>query len=160
MSAPEHSDAVVLERTVPASIEEVWAAWTSGERFAEWYGPMGARIPVAELDLVVGGRRRVCMEMDTPNGAMQMWFVGEFVEIDEPGRLVYTEAMGDEDGNVKTAADMGMPEDTVMTTVVVVDLAAVDGGTSLRLEHRGVPADSPGAQGWAMALDKLVERLG
>ncbi len=159
MSASPDFASVVLERTISAPIEEVWAAWTSGERFASWYGPMGARIPVAELDLVVGGRRKVCMEMDTPNGAMQMWFVGEFVEIEEPGRLVYTEAMADEDGNVKSAADMGMPEDAVMTTVVVLDLATVEGGTSLRLEHRGVPADSPGAQGWTMALDKLVDQL-
>ena len=27
------------------------------------------------------------------------------------------------------------------------------------LTHAGVPADSPGAAGWAMALDKLATRL-
>ena len=153
------TQSVVIERTLAAPIETVWSMWATAEGFASWYGPEGATIPVAEFDLDVGGTRKVCMEMQTPDGAMQMWFVGEFVEIDEPGRLVYTEAMADEDGNVKSAADMGMPEDAVMTTVVVLDLATVDGGTSLRLEHRGVPADSPGAQGWTMALDKLVDQL-
>ena len=55
---------------------------------------------MAELDLRVGGTRRVCMEVRTPNGPMRMWFTGEHREIVEPVRLVYTESMSDEHGNV------------------------------------------------------------
>lgn len=148
-------DAVVIERTVDAPIEVVWKMWTEAEHFAAWYGPQGATIPVAEMDVSVGGSRKICMAMETPNGPMQMWFVGEYREIVANERLVYTEAMADEDGNVKSPASMGMPAGTPETTEVIVELSVVDGRTRMVMTHVGVPADSGGAQGWAMALDKL-----
>ena len=36
------------------------------------------------------------MEVQTPNGPMQMWFTGEYREVVENQRLVYTESMSDE----------------------------------------------------------------
>ena len=120
---------------------------------------MGAKIPVAEIDLQIGGARKVCMEMETPNGTMQMWFVGEYTEIVEHERLVYTEAMADADGNVMSPADMGMPEGSPESTTVIVELSAVDGGTKMVMSHVGVPAGSPGEQGWMMAIDKLEAAL-
>lgn len=150
---------VMIERSFAAPIELVWQMWAEAEHFAAWYGPMGARIPIAEMDVTVGGKRKICMEMDTPNGAMQMWFIGEYVEVSPHGRLVYTEALADADGNELTAADMGMPEGMPMTTQVVVELTATDAGTDMVMTHVGVPADSPGGQGWNMAIDKLAARL-
>ena len=120
---------------------------------------MGAKIPVAEIDLRVGGARKACMEMETPNGPMQMWFVGEYLEIVENERLAYTEAMADEDGNVMSPADMGMPEGAPESTTVIVELSAVDGATKMVMTHQGVPAGSPGEQGWTMAIDKLEAAL-
>ena len=95
------------------------------------------------------------MAMETPNGPMQMWFVGEFLEIVANERLVYTEAMSVEDGNVISPAQMGMPEGHPETTQVIVELEPVDGKTKMTMTHIGVPADSPGASGWGMAFDKL-----
>ena len=154
---------VVIERTFEAPIETVWAMWTDADHFAAWYGPMGARIPVAKMDVAVGGSRHICMEMDTPNGAMQMWFVGEYREVSPHGRLVYTESMSDADGSVKSAADMGMPEGMPTTTEIIVELSdagdSTGPSTRMVMTHVGVPADSPGAQGWNMALDKLAARI-
>ena len=48
------------------------------------------------------------MEMQTPDGAMRMWFAGEYREVVENERLVYTEAMSDEHGNVKSAAEIAL----------------------------------------------------
>ena len=45
------------------------------------------------MDVRVGGTRHLCMAMQTPNGEMQMWFVGEFKEVVENRRLVYTDSM-------------------------------------------------------------------
>ena len=72
-----------------------------------WYGPTGATIPVAKMDVRVGGARLICMEMQTPNGPMQMWFAGEYLEVVENERLVYTEAISDEDGNPVDAVEHG-----------------------------------------------------
>jgi uncharacterized protein YndB with AHSA1/START domain len=94
--------------------------------------------------------------MQTPNGAMQMWFAGEYREVVENERLVYTEYMSDEHGNVSSPADMGMPEGHPMTTEVRVELEDIGGRTKMVMTHAGIPAGSPGAAGWAMALDKLA----
>ena len=149
------TDSVVIERHFDAPVELVWKMWTESEHFAAWYGPMGATIPVAKMNVQVGGNRHICMAMETPNGPMQMWFVGEFLEIVANERLVYTEAMSDADGNVISPAQMGMPEGHPETTQVIVELEPVDGKTKMTMTHIGVPADSPGASGWGMAFDKL-----
>ena len=149
------TDSVVIERHFDAPVELVWKMWTESEHFAAWYGPTGATIPVAKMNVWVGGSRHICMAMETPNGPMQMWFVGEFLEIVANERLVYTEAMSVEDGNVISPAQMGMPEGHPETTQVIVELEPVDGKTKMTMTHIGVPADSPGASGWGMAFDKL-----
>src|SRR5262245_13975717 len=95
----EPNDAVVIERTFDAPPELVWQMWTDPDHFATWFGPTGASVPSAELDVRVGGRRRVCMEVQTPNGEMRMWFGGEHTVVEPPTRLVYTEQITDEDGN-------------------------------------------------------------
>jgi uncharacterized protein YndB with AHSA1/START domain len=107
------------------------------------------------MDVRVGGTRLVCMEMETPNGTMQMWFTGEYREVVENERLVYTESMSDENGRVLSPAELGMPEDHPTVTEVIVELEDHEGRTRMVLTHQGIPADSPGAAGWTMALDKL-----
>ena len=150
---------VQIERTFNAPIDLIWAMWTEAEHFANWYGPMGAQIPNAEMDVRVGGRRHITMEMQTPNGQMQMFFIGEYREIDPKTRLVYTESMGDADGNAMTAEQMGMPAGTPMDTSVIVELVDLGEQTKMVMTHTGVPADSPGGQGWTMAIDKLEARV-
>ena len=149
-------DAVVIERSFDAPVGLIWQMWTDPEHFAAWYGPAGATIPVAKMDVRVGGTRLVSMEVQTPGGPMQMWFTGEYREVAENERLVYTESMSDEKGNVVSPSDMGMPEGHPTTTEVRVELEDVDGRTKMVMTHVGIPGDSPGAAGWAMAFDKLA----
>ena len=152
-------NAVVIERTFAAPATLVWQMWTDPEHFKAWYGPTGATIPTATMDVRVGGSRLVGMQMETPNGTMQMFFTGEYLEVSPTDRLVYTESMADEDGNVKSPADMGMPADHPTTTEITVELSEADGRTTMVMTHAGIPADSPGAAGWNMAFDKLAAHL-
>lgn len=147
-------ESVVIVRELDHPVDLVWRMWTEPDHFAAWYGPAGASVPVAELDVTPGGRRRVCLEMTGPDGPMQMWFVGEFVEIDPPARLVYTESMGDADGNA--LGPDRLPPGHPASTEVRVKLEARGAGTVLTVTHVGVPADSAGATGWNMALDSLA----
>jgi hypothetical protein len=64
--------------------------------------------------------------------------------------------MSDENGNVVSPSDLGMPAAPPSTTEIRVELENVGGRTKMVMTHAGVPADSPGAAGWAMALDKLA----
>jgi uncharacterized protein YndB with AHSA1/START domain len=159
VSDTDSKDAVVIERTLDAPTDFIWRLWTEPEHFKAWYGPSGASIPVAKMDVRVGGTRLVCMEMETPDGPMQMWFTGEYREVIENVRLVYTESMSDEEGNVLSPSDMGLPEGHPTKTEVMVDLEDVDGRTKMVMTHAGIPADSPGAVGWNMAFDKLVAHV-
>jgi uncharacterized protein YndB with AHSA1/START domain len=135
----------VIERTFDAPVELIWKLWTEPEHFRAWYGPEGASIPVAKMDLRVGGQRLVSMEAQTPNGPMQMWFSGQYRELNENRLLVYTEAVSDENGNV--ISDM---------TEVRVEFEDLGDQTRLVLTHVGIPAESPGAVGWNAALAKLA----
>jgi len=47
------------------------------------------------------------------------------------------------------------PEDTEVT----VELTTRGGRSRMMMTHAGIPADSPGAMGWNMALDKLEAHL-
>jgi uncharacterized protein YndB with AHSA1/START domain len=152
-------DAVVIERSFEAPAHLLWQMWTDPVHFAAWYGPEGATIPVAEMDVRIGGTRLVCMEVRTPNGPMKMWFSGEYREVVENERLVYTESLSDEHGNVPSPVQMGMPEAHPATTEVRVQFEEMGGRTRMVMTHIGIPGDSPGAAGWVTALDKLVSHV-
>jgi uncharacterized protein YndB with AHSA1/START domain len=152
-------DALVIERRFDAPVELIWAMWTEPEHFKAWYGPGGAEIPVAKMDVRVGGSRLVGMQMETPDGPLQMWFSGQYREVVKNRRLVYSESISDEHGNVLSPADLGMPDGHPTTTEVIVDLEDIGGRTKMVLTHIGVRADSAGAAGWTMALEKLAARV-
>ena len=152
-------DAVVIERTFDAPIDLIWQMWTQPEHFKKWYGPKGSSVPVAEMDVRVGGKRLVCMEMQTPDRSMKMWFTGEYREVTPNERLVYTDSMADENGNVVSPSAMGMPEEHPATTDVTVLLEDLGGRTKMVMTHAGIPADSGGAGGWEQAFAKMAEYI-
>jgi uncharacterized protein YndB with AHSA1/START domain len=150
-------DAVVIERIFDAPAEFIWQMWTDPEHFKQWYGPKGFTVPVAEMDLRVGGKRLICMA--SPDGSMKMWTTGEYVEIVPNQRLVYTESPADEHGDVVPPTAMGMPEGYPARTEVTVSLEEIDGGTRMVMTHAGVPAESGAGGGWEQAFDKLADYI-
>ena len=42
--------AVVIERTYRATVEELWALWTTKAGFESWWGPEGVRVEVKTCD--------------------------------------------------------------------------------------------------------------
>ncbi len=150
-------DAVVIERIFDAPVDLIWQLWTQAEHFKSWYGPQGFTVPVAEMDVRVGGKRLVCMA--SPDGRMKRWTTGEYIEVVPNERLVYTESMADEQGNVISPSAMGMPDDQPVTTEVTVLLEALGGRTKMVMTHTGVSADSGGAGGWTQAFDKMAEHI-
>ena len=48
-------DTIRFERVYDASIEDVWALWTTKEGLEEWFAPEGMRFEVSILELWVGG---------------------------------------------------------------------------------------------------------
>lgn len=152
-------DNLMIERTFDAPPEMVWRMWAEPEHFAAWYGPGGAGISVVDMDVREGGTRLLRMDVTTPDGSMQMWFAGQYLKVVDHEQLVYTDAMSDEHGTILTSEQSGMPEGHPSVTEVHVVLEPAGSGTKMTLTHVGIPAGSPGAAGWSMALDKLATHL-
>ena len=152
-------DAIVIERIFDAPLERVWQLWTQAEHFQQWYGPKGFTVPVALMDLRVGGKRLICMEGQTPKGSMRMWTTGEYTEIVPQQRLVYTESPSDEHGNALPPEAVGMPEGYPATTEITVQLEEINGRTRMVMTHAGLPAASGATSGWTQAFDKLEAYL-
>jgi len=150
---------VKIERIFNAPIEDVWDMWTDPELFKKWYGPNGMSVPIAEMDVRVGGTRKINMAMDMPERKVSMWFIGVYKEVRRPSRLVYTESMCQEDGTLISPQAMGMPEGHPDITEVVVDLREDDGKTVMTMVHIGVPEGTAGEGGWKQAFDKLASSL-
>ena len=81
---------ITLTRLFDAPRDLVWEAMTKPEHVRRWWGCLDERysVPVCEIDLRVGGRWRFVGR--GPEGDFPAFF-GEYLEIDRPGRLVYTE---------------------------------------------------------------------
>jgi uncharacterized protein YndB with AHSA1/START domain len=143
--SPTTEEAVVIERIFDAPVELIWQMWTQPEHFKNWYGPKGFTVPVAEMDVRVGGKHLVCMA--SPDGSMKMW----------AKRLVYTDSPADENGNVVSPSAMGMPDGYPATTEVTVLLADVGGRTKMVMTHAGVPAGA--GDGWQQAFAKMADHI-
>lgn len=154
------AEGVTIVRVLDAPRELVWRAWTEPEHFMPWYGPEGMSAHVCEIDLQVGGRRRIGMK--SPDGG-EYYTTGVYQEVVPLERFVATEAPSDAEGNAVPASAMGMPEGTPMETIVTVTLEDLDGGkTKMTLNQAGFPSDdwAVGASaGWNQAMDKLALAL-
>ncbi len=78
---------LVVRRTIRASRERLFEAWTRPEQLLRWWGPKGVRCSHAEVDARVGGALRIGNAL--PDGST-VWILGEFLEVVPGERLVYT----------------------------------------------------------------------
>src|SRR3954466_9842337 len=76
---------VEVKKVINAPIEKAFRAWVDPEEMKQWYSPMGMTTPEASSDARKGGKYSVQMKgKDIFNNS------GEYVEFDEPNKLVFT----------------------------------------------------------------------
>jgi uncharacterized protein YndB with AHSA1/START domain len=147
--APGASDSpdagITISRVFDAPRERLWKEWTEPERFADWYGGEEAEIPIStvSMDVTEGGAWRATM---LHRGREIQWR-GEYLEVIEPERLVFT------------VAD-GPGEEYELVIVVLSDLG--DGRTEMRLEQRGRMSAEQykrAGEGWSTFFDRIDARL-
>jgi uncharacterized protein YndB with AHSA1/START domain len=138
---------LVITRIIDAPRALVFRAWTGPKHVARWWGPHGFTNPVCELDVRPGGAIRI--HMCGPDGTLYP-MSGAYREVVEPGRLVFTSAALDEEGN---------PLFEVLNTVT---FAGQGGGTALTLRARVVRSTAEAAPylegmeaGWTQSLERL-----
>lgn len=82
-----------LERLLPLTIEQIWAAWTHPEHLVHWFCPEPWRLAQVEMDLRPGGIFRTVME--GPDGQVED-STGCFIAVEPRHQLVITDALGPE----------------------------------------------------------------
>ena len=130
---------LVVRRTIDATPERLFAAWTTPELLRAWWGPGAVRCIGAEVDLRVGGAYRLGNEL--PDGRV-VWIAGTFELIEPPRRLVYSWQLGGEPASR-----------------VTVQFLACERGTEVVVTHERVAtraAHDDHEQGWIGCLDKLA----
>lgn len=153
-------DTIVIERTFEAPVGLIWQLWTQPEHFAKWYGPEGVTVTVDKMDVRIGGKHLFCMHMQTPDGVMKFWTTGEYTEIVPNERLVYTDSIADENGNIVSPASLGWDTDQPITTRVIVELQDLGERTRMILRHEDVPSNTEGAaDGWQQSFTKMETYL-
>jgi uncharacterized protein YndB with AHSA1/START domain len=87
---PKSADAslvLVVRRTIAATPERLFDAWTRPEQLRQWWGPARVTCTAAEIDLRAGGSYRIANQF--PDGRV-VWISGEFLCIERPRELGYT----------------------------------------------------------------------
>jgi glutathione S-transferase len=133
---------VEVRRTIRASRQRVFDAWTQAEELKRWHAPGPMTVARAEIDLRVGGAFRI--HMVAPTGEEHR-VVGTYREVDPPRHLQYT-------WKWETGTDA-----TVST--VTIDFVERGGETEVVLKHDGLSreeARTSHLQGWTAIMDKLV----
>ncbi len=137
-----------LERTIEASPEEAFDAWTNPEVLRRWWAADPTWVtPIAEVDLRVGGRYRLSME-DPVSGTTHT-VVGEYREVQRPERLVYSWSWERSDGQ---------PDHT---STVTVEFLGEGERTTIVLEHTELASSESRdghREGWIACLDNLQAR--
>jgi len=87
MSATLADDELLITRDFDAPASLLFTLWTDVGHFTKWMGPEGFDCPEASIDFRIGGKYRgVIRSKDHGDN----WFGGEYREIEEPHRLVFT----------------------------------------------------------------------
>jgi len=139
---------LIVTRTLDATPETVYKAWTDPEQMARWWGPNCFTNPVCELDVRPGGTWRIVMR--APDG-VEYECGGIYREVVAAQRLVFTNNAFDSEGKV------------LLEGVTSVTFTAQGAKTKLTVETHMVGKVSYAAQmlagmeaGWNQSLDRLT----
>jgi uncharacterized protein YndB with AHSA1/START domain len=139
---------ITVTRVFDAPRERVWKEWTEPERFADWFGGANSEVPLSSVSMDVTPGGRLQLTMFSGPGRREIRWKGEYREVLEPERLVFT--ISDQPGDDRHE----------LVTVVLTDLG--DGRTEMRFEQRGQMTPEQyerTKEGWGSFFDRIDERL-
>jgi uncharacterized protein YndB with AHSA1/START domain len=136
------TEGMTITREFAAPRELVFEAWTRPEHFAAWWGGNTVEVPLdtVAMDVRAGGLWKATMVL--PDGHRIDW-IGEYVEVDAPSRLVLTVTDGPN-----------------QREIVIVDLTETEGGTRMVCRQLGnmTAEQYEGArQGYLQFFDAMAE---
>jgi len=131
---------LVVRRTIRASVERTFAAWTEPQHLRAWWGPRPVTCTGAEVDLRVGGRYRIVNAL--PDGTTVV-IEGEFRAVEPPSKLIYTWKTNRADQEL---------------SLVTVRFVKRGDATEVTVQHDQIPTElvrESHQEGWVGCLDGL-----
>ena len=138
---------IKMTRLFDAPRELVFEVMSKPEHVKRWWGCLGEgySVPVCEIDLRVGGKWRFVNRH--PKG--EVAFHGEYIEIDPPGRLVFTEIFEEYPDTVSVVTSILTPEGGKTRLTATVRYPS--------LEVRDIVIASGMARGAGISYDRLED---
>jgi uncharacterized protein YndB with AHSA1/START domain len=158
-------DRFIINRTFETSIDTMYDMWTDTKHFAHWMGPTGSALTFVRADVKVGGTSFYKMEM----GAMVMYGLVEYKELNRPNKIVYTQQFVDQNEKLSRHPMSPTWPATMLTSVTLTEEEKNRTRVTLQWEVHGEAtaveretfhsAKAGMAQGWGGSFEKLEEYL-
>lgn len=147
MPTVEDTNTLHVTRRFKAPRERVFAAFTTLDALAEWFGPPGRSCLGDSVDFRVGGAYR--LRIRTPDGE-EMIVSGIYRDITPPSRLAFTWKWEDDEDWAKVQSE------------ITIQFDAHGDETEISLTQIGFPAvenRDRHSHGWTACFDKLDAAL-
>lgn len=142
VAEPTLEPTLEVRRTIRATRQQVFDAWTQPEALMRWHAPAPLTVDRTDVDLRPGGHWRV--QMRQPDGVVHV-VGGVYREIDPPREILYSWAW--EGG-------------TFANSIVSVEFVDRGAETDVIVQQVGLPTDDELAKhehGWIACFDRLEE---
>lgn len=156
----------VINRTFEAPLETMFDMWTNPDHVSKWLPPTGFEMQFIKCDIKPGGSSFYCM---TGNGGMKMYGRANYLKIEKPHRIVYSQQFCDENENVTRHPMSPTWPATMLTTVNLTTEGPDQTRVTITWECYGeitpeelatfVQARGGMTQGWTGSLDKLEDYI-
>jgi uncharacterized protein YndB with AHSA1/START domain len=152
----------VINRSFEAPLQTMFEMWTDPQHFSKWLPPTGFDMTFLRSDIRPGGSTFYYMSGE---GGAKMYGRAEYLEIQSPDRLTYTQQFCDENEKISRHPMMATWPATMLTTVTLtaedpehtrVTVSWEVHGAATREEMETFIKMKGGmTQGWTGSFDKL-----
>lgn len=162
----QNKDKFVINRSFDAPLDLMFKMWTDPEHVSNWSSPTGFRMEYINVDIRPGGSSFYLMTNDAD---VTMYGGVNYLEVQKPNRIVYTQHFADKDGNLSRHPMAPTWPAHMLTVVTLAEEAPNKTRVTIEWEPHGdftseelemfIKAKPGMTQGWTGSLDKLEDHL-
>ena len=124
-----------VSRVFDAPVSEVWKYWTEIEKVMKWWGPVGFRLLVSNMDLPASNKPLVSAHPLPESGVHELSNTWAYKRIVPEKEIEFVIAFAGKDGEKLDLATLGLPSDTPQVVRHVVTFRAVGGKTEVTVKN-------------------------
>ena len=155
----------VINRSFDAPLDLMFEMWTNPKHFSQWLAPTGFTMQFIKADIRSGGKSFYLMS----GGNVKMYGRVEYLQIDKPDRIVYTQQFCDEHENISRHPMAPTWPETMLTTVRLSEEGPNKTRVTVTWEPHGattreeletfIKSKGGMTQGWTGSFDKLDDYI-